>query len=224
MATIGGSNIVTNGLVLALDAANPKSYVSGSTTWRNLSENNISGSLVNGPTFSSANGGSIVFDGVDDYVVTNTNLTLSNATLLCWIKRNGNQSQYDGILFSRFPSSATGLNFGASNQLGYHWNDTATTYNWNSGLTIPDNTWCMIVVTITPTVGVAYLSQNGLITSSINTTTHNSASSLSFNLFRDPAASRFSSGDISNVQIYNRTLSSQEVLQNYNALKSRYNL
>jgi hypothetical protein len=219
-----GPNIITNGLVLSLDAANVKSYTSGSTTWRDLSGSNNSGSLVNGPTYNSANGGSIVFDGVDDYVITNTNLTLSNATLLCWIKRNGNQSQYDGILFSRSPSAATGLNFGASNQLGYHWNDTATTYNWNSGLIIPDNTWCMIVVTITPTVGVAYLSQNGLITSSTNTTTHNSASSLIFNLFRDTTGGRFSSGNISSVQIYNRALSASEVLQNYNAQKSRFGL
>ena len=63
-----GANVVTDGLVLSLDAANPKSYVSGSTTWYDLSGNNYSGSLVNGPTFSSANCGTIVFDGVDDIV------------------------------------------------------------------------------------------------------------------------------------------------------------
>ena len=50
--------IVTNGLVLCLDAANPKSYVSGSTKWNDLSKNYLNGTLTNGPTFNSANGGS----------------------------------------------------------------------------------------------------------------------------------------------------------------------
>ena len=67
MATIGGSNIVTNGLVLALDAANRRSYISGSFVWNDISGNRNSGSLINGPTFDSANGGSIVFDGTNDY-------------------------------------------------------------------------------------------------------------------------------------------------------------
>jgi hypothetical protein len=58
-----GPNVVTNGLVLNLDAANTKSYVSGSTTWRDLSGNGNNGTLVNGPTFSSNYGGGIVFNG-----------------------------------------------------------------------------------------------------------------------------------------------------------------
>lgn len=82
MAVSGGPDIVPDGLVLALDAANIKSYAGSGTIWNDLSGNNNSGSLVNGPTFNSANGGSIVFDGVNDYVSlssavnTNTSFTL----------------------------------------------------------------------------------------------------------------------------------------------------
>jgi hypothetical protein len=65
--------IVTSGLVLALDAADKNSYPGSGTTWTDLSGNGNNGTLVNGPTFSSANGGSIVFDGVDDYVTCGTN-------------------------------------------------------------------------------------------------------------------------------------------------------
>jgi hypothetical protein len=64
--------IVTDGLVLYLDAANTKSYVSGSTTWNDISRGGNNGTLVNGPTFNRGNGGSIEFDGVDDYVTTNS--------------------------------------------------------------------------------------------------------------------------------------------------------
>jgi hypothetical protein len=74
----GGPNIVTDGLVLNLDAANIKSYVSGSTTWRDLSRSGNNGTLTNGPTFNAGNGGSIVFDGIDDYSSTTpvSNLTI----------------------------------------------------------------------------------------------------------------------------------------------------
>ena len=60
--------IVTDGLVLYMDAANSKSYVSGSTTWNDISRSGNNGTLINGPTFNSSNGGSIVFDGTNDYV------------------------------------------------------------------------------------------------------------------------------------------------------------
>jgi hypothetical protein len=68
MSFVHSPKIITEGLVLALDAGNTKSYTSGSTTWFDKSGNANNGTLTNGPTFSSANGGSIVFDGADDYV------------------------------------------------------------------------------------------------------------------------------------------------------------
>ena len=87
MSTLNGGpgNIVTNGLVLYLDAANYLSYTSGSTTWRDLSSSNNSGTLTNGPTFSSANGGSIVFDGVDDISIHPSSLYVDNFTLSAWV-------------------------------------------------------------------------------------------------------------------------------------------
>lgn len=221
-----GPDIVSDGLVLYLDAGSPNSYRPDfGTTWRDISGNNYSGSLINGPTYDPANNGSIVFDGVDDYTLTNTNFTLSAATLSCWIKRNGTADQYDGIFFSRTPSAATGLNFYSLNQLGYHWNDTQLTWNWASGLTIPDNSWCMIAVTVISTTGVVYLGQSSGLTSSTNITTHNTVSSLVLNLARDPTGgSRYFKGSISNAMVYNRALSSTEVQQNYNAQKSRFGL
>ncbi len=78
MAFTRGANVVTDGLVLCLDAANPKSYISGSTSWRDTSGNTNNGTLVNGPIFNSDNGGSILFDGTNDYAKTNITLNLSN--------------------------------------------------------------------------------------------------------------------------------------------------
>jgi hypothetical protein len=86
----GTPTIVTNGLVLNLDAANTKSYVSGSTNWFSLGNPSLSGSLINGPTFNSGNGGSIVFDGVNDYasfgVISSLPSGTSDRTMMGWVR------------------------------------------------------------------------------------------------------------------------------------------
>ena len=67
MALSHSPSIVTNGLVLCLDAANSKSYPGSGTTWTDLSGRGNNGTLVNGVGYNSGNLGSLVFDGVDDY-------------------------------------------------------------------------------------------------------------------------------------------------------------
>src|SRR5210317_1238866 len=64
----GYGKIVTDGLVLALDVADNKSYISGSTAWTDLSGNGNNGTLINGTSYSSNNKGSLTFDGIDDKV------------------------------------------------------------------------------------------------------------------------------------------------------------
>ena len=77
MSTLQSGHIITDGLVIALDAANTKSYPGSGTTWSDLSGNSNNGTLTNGPTFNSGNGGSIVFDGTNDYINT-TIINVSN--------------------------------------------------------------------------------------------------------------------------------------------------
>ena len=166
--------VVTDGLVLYLDAANPNSYASGSTSWNDISRGGNNGTLFNGPTFNAGNGGSILFDGIDDFIQCTGSLTVTSATFVSWIKRNGNQVTTAGILFSR-GTNTTGMNFLSSNQLGYHWNDSVPTYIWASGLIIPDLTWCMIAVSVISTSATAYLCQASGITTSTNTTSHASS-------------------------------------------------
>ena len=67
--TNNSKQIVRSGLVLHLDAARPASYPGSGTTWTDLSGQGNNGTLTNGPTYSSANGGSIVLDGTNDDVV-----------------------------------------------------------------------------------------------------------------------------------------------------------
>ena len=219
--TGSASSIVTSGLQLYLDAGQAASYPGTGTAWTDLSVNSRNGTLTNGPTYSSADGGSIVFDGTDDLVQCSGSLTVTAATFVAWIRRNGTQGQYDGVLFSR-GTSVTGMNFQVSNQLGYHWNDDGNTYNWQSGLTVPDATWCMIAISVTSTAATAYLCQTSGTTTATNTVNHGSSLLDDIKLALDDAGARYFGGSIAVAQLYNVALSASEVSQNFQADRSRF--
>jgi len=92
---LANSPIVLNGLVLWLDAGVSDSYPAVGTIWKDLAGSN-NGTLTNGPTFNSANGGSIVFDGSNDYVVTGNSGITNNDLGLLW---NGNI--VEGLVYNR---------------------------------------------------------------------------------------------------------------------------
>ncbi|MFY7886544.1 MAG: LamG-like jellyroll fold domain-containing protein, partial [Dolichospermum sp.] len=128
MAVNTRNSIVTNGLVLALDAGNTKSYTSGSTNWRDLSGNNYSGSLINGPTFDNNNGGSIVFDGTNDYIdnigATSTFSFIQNIgifTINAWVKLNDLSVARYFIGNNDGTTGAKGFYLGYNGTLGRLW-------------------------------------------------------------------------------------------------------
>jgi hypothetical protein len=228
----GGGNIVTDGLVLCLDAANSKSIVSGSTTWTDLSRGGNNGTLVNGPAFNSANGGSIVFDGSDDYVNcgNSSNLQISVGSISAWIKRNGNGTRSEEIYIHKESGI---IPFGGF-QL---WIDRTTLKvkmrirnSINSFQIITTNTsittglWVNIIGVFDGNTVSIYL--NGIedvnviaTISSLDTPTQ----VLSIGAVRGTTTYNFN-GNVSQTLIYNRALSSQEVLQNFNASKTRFGL
>jgi hypothetical protein len=217
-----GASIVRSGLVLHLDAANIKSYPGSGTAWNDLSGNGRNGTLTNTPTYSSLNNGSIVFDGIDDFVQCSGSVTTTAATFVAWIRRNGDQGGYDGILFSR-GSSITGMDFTLSNQLGYTWNNAGNTFNWQSGLIVPDLTWCMVAVSVS-TSATAYLCQSSGITTATNTVLHTSTTLDDVKIGIDEFTNRCFTGNIAIAQLYNRALTAAEVTQNFNALRGRYGI
>ena len=99
MAFIHSPKIITDGLVLALDAGNTKSYPGSGTVWTDLSGNNNTGTLTNGPTFNAANGGSIVFDGTNDYVTLPISTTSGQAlTYFGWLYSTESTSIYKNFV------------------------------------------------------------------------------------------------------------------------------
>jgi hypothetical protein len=229
MATqYANGKIVTDGLVLSLDAADRNSYVSGSLVWNDMSGNNNNGTLTNGPTFNSGSGGSIVFDGIDDYLNTSTVIqaaTSSNLQTFCsWLYGTGANNSFFGSNASITGQFHLILQFQSSNILSfqgsYYGAGSPTTDQNNSVLVSPNSTWnygC-VVKTAASTFDV-YFNGSKVITGALKGATTSSL----FNLGR-PWSTVWRPSTISNVQVYNRDLSAQEVLQNYNAQKSRFGL
>lgn len=217
--------IVTDGLVLALDAADRNSYVSGSTTWRDVSGNNNSGSLVNGPTFSSSNGGSIVFDGVDDYVETNySGGTFTALTLGAWIYKTNttrayilNSSNTTGFGFELYETTMY-FNVAGSGAYGYGYFDFNNT-GWNYWVMVYDG-----AATGNSNKLKVYRNGNQETLTYVNTFPSSFTSTGNFFLGRRPWSVSYSQCTISTTSIYNRALTASEVLQNYNAQKSRFGL
>jgi hypothetical protein len=217
-------SVVTGNLSMYLDAGVTSSYPGSGTAWTDLSGNSRNGTLTGGPTYTSADGGSIVFDGTNDFVQCSGSLTATAATFVIWIRRNGPQDDFDGIIYSR-SANATGISFfGTTNKISYTWNNAVDTYSWDSGLTIPDLTWCMVAVSVTSTSATAYLCQSSGITSATNTVSHTSTVLDDVKLAQDDLGGRFFNGRIAVAMIYNRALSAGEITQNFNALRSRYGL
>ena len=221
-------NIVTNGLILDLDAAKRDSYPGSGTAWNDISGFQNNGTLTNGPTYSTSGAGSIVFDGVDD-IVNFSSLRAYGGTdphnYTAWIKFNDGSS-YKWILNNGAGSNGTSLIIYGS-KLGFFYNGGAAVVQANT--TLSTGTWYHLSVsylgettvkmyvngaldatknTLSPTAGVG--------TSTWSATNQNPRLGAWFN------GSFPFNGSIATTQIYNRALSDAEVLQNYNATKGRY--
>ena len=214
--------IVTGGLLLYMDIANSKSYFSGSATWKDLTIQNYNGTLTNSPGYNSSNAGSVVFDGTNDYVNTNFTSQLNDFTACAWFKDN-TTVEFTRIIDKNFQ---TGFWMGRGNGGTSYWGGgVKQTLNYNF-INLDSTNWHYLVMVRTGTSLKVY--GDGI--TNTNTTvcgdTAIGSTALSIGAaINDGLGQRdFFKGNIALVQIYNRTLSTSEILQNYNALKPRFGL
>jgi hypothetical protein len=230
--------IITDGLVLYLDAANPLSYVSGTTSWLSINRIPSTGVLTNGPTFNSGNGGSIVFDGTNDYVELTNNSPvqfagLSEITLEAVIQPTSFSGSGNRFIYAQFltpGSTMCGIYLNTSGKFlfGYRdniQNNSGAIKSVTSNTTLNLNTTYHVTATFKAGVQTT-LYINGIYDA--GSIQSNPISSLTPDfirigrLFTD--GFDFYKGNIYVVKTYKRALSSIEVLQNYNATKTRFGL
>jgi hypothetical protein len=223
-------NIVTNGLVLNLDAAKKDSYPGSGTTWRDISGNRNNGTLTNGPTFNSDNGGSIVFDGSNDYgdLGTFTGLGATNRTISIWFKiislsLSGNRrviSLVTDDTVTDTPAFTIGYSTTLSSlSIGFGGNPY-NGYILNIPFTL--NTWINLCGSINSNNMNVYV--NGAFIGNVTNTGAVGANPIMYLGRYNNHYGQNGNVNISQVQIYNRALSATEIAQNYNALKGRYGL
>ena len=210
--------IVSNGLLMYIDAANTRSYSGSGNTALGLITG-IDGTLVNGVGFTTANNGAFTFDGSNDYINFGNSSAVqqSSGTLSAWAKASSPGGGYRGIIAKQ---GAYGLFYTNSVLVAYDWAADAPR---STGINIADNAWKNVVLTYQSGVSNGtriYI--NGV---SVLTTTITIQSQVA-NLFggAEANASQYASCQASSFKMYNRVLTATEVLQNYNATKKRFGL
>jgi len=233
MSIAGPGKIIQDGLVLYLDASNTKSYPGSGTTWTDISRVGNNGTLTNGPTFNIANGGSIVFDGTNDYVNCGSGGAQSgDFTVSSWFKRNGPQSGVSGVIFCRSGANPDYKQnfllsiFGATNYARF--STSIDTYKFiNSTTVIADNIWYEITGTYNSSTKTLQIYINGVLENSTTITTNpptDGSQLITLGSSDGTVPGNFFKGNVAAAKLYNRLLSSSEVLQNYNVEKKKFGL
>ena len=236
-------SIVTNGLAFNFNASKVASYPGTGTSWTDIANGNI-GTLTNGPTYSSNNGGYFNFDGSNDYVTVPHNSTLSfnpYLTLEAWIYQT---TDYYNMIITKQPSGNAAYYFpgnyelrtepGGRLALGWQY-DSFTQYAYifaHTGTnTIPLNTWKHVMVTSETAANTKFYVNGSLVASSIDYNAgpnYGNPPPMAVNtnpllIGKRQDCCSFP-GRISEVRGYNRILTASEVLQNYDVTKTRFGL
>ena len=209
--------IVTEGLVLYLDAGNVKSYPLSGTAWSDISKQENNATLFNSPTFNSSDGGSVVFDGTDDYCLAGTGLAITgNLTVTAWVRPSSFTNQGNIV------SKAANLGY----RMRFQSNGTFWMYSNTNTITSPSaytiNNWFHTVGVFSSTGLRMYI--NGSIVQSNGTPFTPSYGVSSFIVGGNSTTQELFQGRIANVSVYNRALNQTEITQNFNAQKTRFGL
>ncbi len=223
--------IVTDGLVLCLDAANTKSYIGSGASWTDLTVNSNNGSLNNGTIFNNSNGGNILFDGNDDYFTTNSPISIqtNNRTFEVWVKFNSSGSTGFYPLLQQIPlfSSSSSNNITGLQKIGGGYTiinpvangSTYEAYGGGFDFRPYIGGWIHIVGVIQGSVSSKMYLNGSLIS--------NQPITINPQQIGRYITTGWQTGPSINLaisRVYNKVLNDQEVLQNYNAIKSRFGL
>lgn len=207
--------VVTDGLTLTLDAANIKSYQGSGTVWNDASGNGKSATLIGSPTFLSK---SFLWDGTNAYATTNLVPSINQGTFCAWINMS-TLKDFNTIIDNDVSAEDWEFWVYASGRPRFRTTNGYTDIDLYPTNTLAINTNYFMTITYTATSAKMYI--NGAEVAS-DTTVATRATPQSMNI-AGKNNTRFN-GYIGYVSVYNRSLSSVEVLQNFNALRGRYGL
>jgi len=242
------SSLTTTGLILHLDSGNSSSYSGTGTTWTDLSGNSRNATLINGTSYSSLDGGKLIFDGINDYaeVANSPALGSNDFTIEVWFKRKESSLSWDNTyLFSAWNNGS----IGGSNEWGAGFGDSQSSSNGNNlnfsleaqgggsyGITSDEiliNTWYQAVVTREAGTLKMYINGSLRTTSTPSITNYGALGTKAVNsvgrklriAYHDSVGSTlYTNVEVPIIRMYNRSLSATEVAQNYLNNKSRFGM
>jgi hypothetical protein len=231
MGVKAGPRIVTNGLIFDLDAAVSRSY-SGSGITVNSLIGGLGATFIGGSGFSSGNSGSFYFNGTTNYILSNAITQNNNASALTWTtwaKRSASNSYMTFIQYSG-SSSDIGLELWSNGPIYCEIGNGGNTYGdfsntsslWQNVTMVFDGSGADNSARLKAYING--IQQNLSYTGTIPTTagTGNTLYIGNTGPYAGPNSNLYSNGNLGSFLSYNRALTAQEILQNYNATKGRY--
>ena len=233
MALAHSPRIVTDGLILHLDAANPKSYIGSGTSWVDISGKGNNGTLVGGTGYSSDNGGCLIFDGTDDKVTMSAGSDFAygtgDFTVEIWFNVTGTTPQTWGEVL--YAQTIAGTNYFVVNSAIGNPPSKYPTFTHGTGgggtgvvssTAYTEGTWHHYVVTRNGTALTVYLDNSSVATATVSQNFTNTSYVPTIGAYTHINSNNFD-GKISIVRVYKgKGFSSSDVTQNYNAIKWRY--
>jgi hypothetical protein len=229
--------VVTTGLQLYLDAGQAASYPGTGTIWTDLTVNGRNGTLTNGPTYSATNGGSIVFDGTNDYSLITNPITIQNQnfTISTWVNPGVQNSGLVSMIdFDHGGGNGWVLQSEDATTNRYYyfawWNGSGFEptggggYGAGKGIQLTTSVWQNIVYSKSGTSLLGYMNGNQVYTGTASSSNVGYGSNKNLGIGDWIPTGRAFKGNVSNTQIYNRALSAAEVSQNFNALRGRFSV
>jgi hypothetical protein len=224
MSFVHSPKIVTDGLVLSLDAGNVKSYPGSGTVWTDKSGFVNNGTLVNGVGYTSSFNGSLVFDGTNDYVTVLNNPVLSTMSVSVWVRiQTVTANKY---IFNKLPTVGNNSNYGLNihsggQTLNISSYNGSTSSEFNSSYKPVVNTWFNVVALYNSSSSAIYINNN------LNTSGYIAPvnSGTRIDIGANPLGILYPiNADIATFQVYNKVLSQAEITQNFNALRGRFGI
>jgi hypothetical protein len=220
--------IVTDGLVLCLDAANRKSYPGSGNTWTDLSGLGNNGELVNSPTYNSSNFGYFQFV-TDDYarIQNNTALDTQTPTVEVWVKTN--VTSQNGFWFEKGTVNTQYSLFQEGTVIQWRQRLTSgalTSLSTTTANFINTSNWYQVVGTFVSGSRRLYINGVQVNSDTLSGTIDTNAGGMSIGVYGGYNGSRsyYYNGNLSVCKVYNRALSASEIQQNFNAARSRYGI
>lgn len=236
--------ITTAGLVINLDAGDRSSYPGSGTTWTDLTGNSRNATLINGPTFNSANGGSIQFTSASSHYAdiantANSTFDFANTTFAVDVWFNPASVGVTGMIVTKaLDVGGWAIQFGSTGRIFIGARDGTTgasPLNWGSTNSLTINNWYNITSVITTNTSVGASNTVTVYVNGVNLAGTNSPTtsngyggepSIPIKIGRRLSAASpfYLDGKIAAVKIYNRGLTAGEVFKNYISLRDRFGI